>query len=67
MTKKPKYDDNVAYIYTCKPKYGEKVYKTHDVHAEIYVDQDKDGNVQGVEILNVHEIWVNGRKLWSKL
>ena len=63
-------DDHVAYVYTRKPKRGEKVGYTLPVkfgneETGVYIDYAKDG-VQGVELLCVHEIWVNGRVVWPK-
>ena len=58
--------DNVAYIYTRKPKRGEKVGWTERISDDITVDIDGEGKPQGVELLNVHEIWVNGRVVWPR-
>ena len=57
-------DNNVAYIYTRKPKRGEKVGSTNHIGHGIYIDYDSQLNAQGVELLNVHEIWVNGKVVW---
>ena len=58
------YDDNVAYIYTRKPKRGEKVIKTMAAGAGVYADYSENYELVGIEMLKVHEIWVNGRIVW---
>ena len=62
--------DHVAYVYTRKYKNNEKVGKTMPVkfgkkETGVYFDYDKNG-MQGVEFLEVYEIWVNGRRVWSE-
>lgn len=60
--------DHLAYIYTRKPKKNERVGSTHHVsvngkETSIFIDHIGD-DVQGVELLDVYEIWVNGRMIW---
>lgn len=62
--KKP--SDNVAYVYTRKPKKGELVKKTVYYRDGIYIDKDKDGGIPGVEFLKVYEIWVDGKRIWRR-
>lgn len=61
----PKPKDNLAYVYTRKPKRGEKVRNTVALSNGVYLDRDKQGFVQGVEFLKVYEIWVNGEVIWK--
>ena len=57
--------DNVAYVYTRKPK-SEKVALTLRQKTGVNIDFDDYGGIQGVEFLEVYEIWVNGIKIWRE-
>lgn len=59
-------NDNVAYVYTRKPKRGEKVAMTNECRSGVYIDRDIDGNIPGVEFLKVYEIWVDGKRIWRR-